>query len=88
MVTAEVVANRQLVIRDLDRTVTEDDIRAASGAAIGSPNRTGENIQISDLKKPQGGMAGMVTLHLQDVEADWLLEAGRIRIGWNQCRVQ
>jgi hypothetical protein len=87
MVTAEVVATRQLVMRDLDRTVTENEIRAAIGAVIG-PNGMGEQIQISDLKKPQGGMAGMATLHLPDVEADRLLEVGRVRIGWNQCRVQ
>jgi hypothetical protein len=87
MVTAEVVATRQLVMRDLDRTVTENEIRTAIGAVIG-PNGMGEQIQISDLKKPQGGMAGMATLHLPDVEADRLLEVGRVRIGWNQCRVQ
>ncbi|KAH0818270.1 hypothetical protein GEV33_004521 [Tenebrio molitor] len=87
MVTAEVVATRQLVMRDLDRTVTENEIRTAIGAVIG-PNGMGEQVQISDLKKPQGGMAGMATLHLPDVEADRLLEVGRVRIGWNQCRVQ
>jgi glycosyltransferase A (GT-A) superfamily protein (DUF2064 family) len=48
MVTAEVVATRQLVMRDLDRTVTENEIRAAIDAVI-VPNGTGEHIQNSDL---------------------------------------
>ncbi|KAJ3616153.1 hypothetical protein MTP99_004886 [Tenebrio molitor] len=48
MVTAEIVATRQLVMRDLGRTVTENEIRAAIGAVI-VPNETGEHIQNSDL---------------------------------------
>jgi hypothetical protein len=37
-----------LMMRDLDRTVTENEIRAAIDAVI-VPNGTGEHIQNSDL---------------------------------------
>jgi hypothetical protein len=87
-VNAEVVSNRKLTVRDLDQTITEHEIKEAVNAAVGSPDRSTEAIQVSGLKKPQGGMAGMATLHLSDTDADKLLERGKIRIGWNQCRVQ
>ncbi|KAH0818786.1 hypothetical protein GEV33_004005 [Tenebrio molitor] len=83
-----VVSNRKLTVRDLDQTITEHEIKEAVNAAVGSPDRSTEAIQVSGLKKPQGGMAGMATLHLSDTDADKLLERGKIRIGWNQCRVQ
>jgi hypothetical protein len=87
-VNAEVVSNRKLTVRDLDQTITEQEIREAVNAAVGSPDRSTEAIQVSGLKKPQGGMAGMATLHLSDTDADKLLERGKVRTGWNQCRVQ
>jgi hypothetical protein len=82
-VNAEVVSNRKLTVRDLDQTITEQEIREAVNAAVGSPDRSTEAIQVSGLKKPQGG-----TLHLSDTDADKLLERGKVRTGWNQCRVQ
>ncbi|KAJ3617878.1 hypothetical protein MTP99_006965 [Tenebrio molitor] len=86
--TQEVVSNRKLTVRDLDQTITGHEIREAVNAAVGSPDRSTEAIQVSGLKKPQGGMLGMATLHLSDTDKDKLLERGKIRIGWNQCRVQ
>jgi hypothetical protein len=86
-VNAEVVSNRKLTVRDLDQAITEDVIREAVNAAVGSPDRSTEAIQVSGLKKPRGGMAGMATLHLSDTDADKQTEGRSALDGTNvACR--
>jgi hypothetical protein len=86
-VNAEAVSNRKLTVRDLDQAITEDVIREAVNAAVGSPDRSTEAIQVSGLKKPRGGMAGMATLHLSDTDADKQTEGRSALDGTNvACR--
>lgn len=72
-----------VALHDLDETVTVDEI---GGAIVRLFGRTPEDLTI-DRPRPNRHKGWTATVHLPKTEADLLLAAGSLRMGWTRCRV-
>ena len=77
------VSKRTLEVRDLDETVTREEVGAALCIALGKPD-LGDQCR---LYKRFGGVQTAV-VSLTEVEARSLLGLGKLRVGWVNCRIR
>ena len=77
------VLKRSLEVRDLDETVTREDVIAALCIALGKPD-LGDQFK---LYKRFGGVQTAV-VRLTEADARSLLGLGRSRVGWVNCRIR
>ena len=77
------VSKTSLEVRDLDKTVTREEVVAALCIALGKPN-LGDQCR---LYKRFGGVQTAV-VRLTEADAWSLLGFGRLRVGWVNCRIR
>ena len=77
------VSKRTLEVRDLDETVTREEVVAALCIALGNPD-LGDQCR---LYKRFGGVQTAVVC-LTKVDARSLLGLGKLRVGWLNCRIR
>ena len=77
------VSKRSLEVRDLDETVTREEVVAALCIALGKPD-LGDQCRL--YKRFGGVQTAMVRLNEADARS--LLGLGRLRVGWVNCRIR
>ena len=77
------VSKKSLEVRDLDETVTREEIVAALCIALGKPGLEDQ----CKLYKRFGGVQTAV-VRLTEADAQSLLGLGRLRVGWANCRIR
>ena len=77
------VSKRSLEVRDLDETVTREEVVAALCIALGKPD-LGDQCR---LYKRFGGVQTAV-VRLTEADARSLLRLGRLSVGWVNCRIR
>ena len=77
------VSTRSLEVRDLDETVTREEVVAALCIALGKPDH-GDQCR---MYKRFGGVQTSV-VRLTEADAQSLLGLGRLRVGWVNCRIR
>ena len=77
------VSKRNLEVRDLDETVTREEIVAALCNALGKPD-LGDQCR---LYKRFGGVQNAV-VRLTEADARSLLGLSKLRVGWVNCRIR
>ena len=77
------VSKRTLEVRDLDETVTRNEVVAALCIALGKPDLRDQ----CRLYKRFGGVQTAV-VRLTEANARSLLGLGRLRVGWVNCRIR
>ena len=77
------VSRRPFLIRDLDETVEKEEVVAALAGALGRPALDGQ----CRLYTRFGGVRSAV-VRLADSDASRLLQLGKVRFGWVNCRIR
>ncbi|XP_043474822.1 uncharacterized protein LOC122506601 [Leptopilina heterotoma] len=77
------VTKRSLEVRDLDETTEIQDVTNALKKALG---RT--DLEISCRLITLRGAVKMAVVQLPEADADVLLEAGKVPVGWINCRIR
>ncbi|CAH1107715.1 unnamed protein product [Psylliodes chrysocephalus] len=83
MTTSVLISKKVLHIRDLDEVTTEDEIRKAICEVTSAKP---ESFEIKALR-PANRNKQNVTVIISEGDAYQLLTAGKIKIGWPNCRV-
>ena len=77
------VSRRSVEVRDLDETITREEVVAALYIALGKPD-LGDQCRL--YKRFDGVQTAVVCL--TEAEARSLLGLGKLRVGWVNCRIR
>ena len=77
------VSTRSLEIRDLDETVEKEEVVAALCLALGRPALDGSCRLFTRF-----GVVKTAVIRLAEADAAHLLQLGKLRIGWVECRIR
>lgn len=81
--TSLLISRKILHLKGMDETINEDEIREAISNTL---NIARNNFEIRALRPAYGGRQN-ATLKMTEVDADRLLEAKTIQIGWTKCGI-